>query len=133
MKQMKLASAMVLSLCLLSSGTVLADRGYGGRHGGGHGGGHIGLGFYFGAPYLPYYSPWYYPYSYPYYPYPPVVMAPPAPSVYIEQGNQQEPSQQAAPQQENYWYYCGNPEGYYPYVKECPGGWRKVSPIPQNP
>ncbi|MCK9608465.1 MAG: hypothetical protein M0R33_18655 [Methylomonas sp.] len=28
--------------------------------------------------------------------------------------NQQNPA--------NYWHYCPNPEGYYPYVKECPGG-----------
>ena len=28
----------------------------------------------------------------------------------------------------NYWYYCENPRGYYPYVSECPGGWMKVVP-----
>lgn len=25
-----------------------------------------------------------------------------------------------------YWYYCAAPEGYYPYVSECPGGWTAV-------
>lgn len=133
MKQIKFTSAMVLLLCLLSSGTVLADRGRTGHYGGR---GHIDFGLYFGLPYMPYYpslySPYpYYPYPYyPYYPYPPIVVAPQAPSVYIEQGSQQATPQQAAPQQENYWYYCDKSEGYYPYIKECPEGWRKVLPEP---
>ena len=25
-----------------------------------------------------------------------------------------------------YWYYCPNPQGYYPYIKNCPNGWMKV-------
>jgi len=28
----------------------------------------------------------------------------------------------------SYWYYCENPKGYYPYVKDCPYGWMKVVP-----
>ena len=30
------------------------------------------------------------------------------------------------------WYYCEDGKGYYPYVKECPGGWKRVpaSPAP---
>lgn len=40
------------------------------------------------------------------------------PQAYVQQ-NQQE---------SDYWYYCQNPEGYYPYVKSCPGGWMKVVP-----
>ena len=52
---------------------------------------------------------------------PPVVAAPQAPQVY---------AQQDAPQQ-NYWYYCQNPQGYYPYVQQCPGGWMMV--VPQTP
>ena len=31
-------------------------------------------------------------------------------------------------QQPSYWYYCQNPQGYYPYVKSCPGGWITVVP-----
>jgi hypothetical protein len=27
-----------------------------------------------------------------------------------------------------YWFYCKDPEGYYPYVKKCPKGWLKVIP-----
>lgn len=29
-----------------------------------------------------------------------------------------------------WWYFCKTPEGYYPYVRECPSGWEKVSPTP---
>ena len=33
------------------------------------------------------------------------------------------------PQQDDYyWYYCGNPKGYYPYISSCPSGWTKVVP-----
>lgn len=62
-------------------------------------------------------APYYYP------PAPAVVQAPPP--VYVE------PEQQ----QEYYWYFCQNPQGYYLYVKSCPGGWMKVVPDanPTNP
>ena len=67
---------------------------------------------YAGWPYA-YYSGW--PYlGWPYYPSG-VTEAPPAYS---------EPAQQ----QPYYWYYCEEPEGYYPYVKSCPGGWIEVEP-----
>jgi hypothetical protein len=74
---------------------------------------------------FPYYSPFYGPY---YYPYPPtVIVSPPQPQVYI----QQPPAQSDWAQDGNsYWYHCDKPEGYYPYVKSCPGGWQKVVPTP---
>jgi hypothetical protein len=25
-----------------------------------------------------------------------------------------------------YWYYCSNPAGYYPYVTQCNTGWQTV-------
>ncbi|MBV9992998.1 MAG: hypothetical protein JOZ72_17100 [Alphaproteobacteria bacterium] len=28
------------------------------------------------------------------------------------------------------WYHCASPEGYYPYVKECKGGWESVPAEP---
>ena len=31
-------------------------------------------------------------------------------------------------QQPYYWYYCTNPQGYYPYIRNCPGGWLTVVP-----
>ncbi len=39
-------------------------------------------------------------------------------------------AQQPPAQQPAYWYYCPNPPGYYPYVKECPPGWMTVAPSP---
>lgn len=77
------------------------------------------LGVVIGAPLLwPYYPGPYYPG--PYY-YPPVISLPSSPPVYIEQ----EPlfAQQ-------YWYFCRNPQGYYPYVKQCPSDWLQVVPQP---
>ena len=28
------------------------------------------------------------------------------------------------------WYYCNNPDGYYPYVKHCNSAWQAVPPTP---
>lgn len=132
MKKSKLLVALMLLAGMTVSGSALADRW--GHHD------HIGVGVYFGAPYHPYYPyPYYSPY--PYYPYayaPPVVVVPqqaPPPPVYVEQPQAQvapagpPPSAQAA----NSWYHCDKPDGYYPYVKECPGGWKAVTPTPPQP
>ncbi len=91
------------------------------------------FGFYFGAPFYrypyPYYRPFYRPYySYPYYYPPAVITVPVTPPVYIQQSP---PTTQSYPA--GYWYYCNNPEGYYPYIKECPGGWQQVQPNPPAP
>ena len=32
----------------------------------------------------------------------------------------------ASPAPSQYWYYCANPAGYYPYVAQCVVGWRRV-------
>jgi len=106
-------------------------RGYSGGHGGGSGyhggyyGGHYrghyhwgyhrghythwGFGFYWGFPIVgwPY---WGWPY------YPPVAIE--APALYSAPGEQPP----------YYWYYCQDPQGYYPYVKSCPSGWIRVVP-----
>ncbi|HWU36839.1 MAG TPA: hypothetical protein VN203_04270, partial [Candidatus Acidoferrum sp.] len=74
-----------------------------------------------GYPYYPYPSYPYPDYPYPYYGGPPAVVQQ-QPPVYI----QQEP--QAQTQQPTYWYYCQNPQGYYPHVQQCPGGWMTVVP-----
>jgi hypothetical protein len=120
------------------------------RHGGGYGGYGLALGMgllgyglgYYGSR-APYYPPSYgygnrygyppvgyapnYGYAQPY-GYAPAVVAPPAPSAYIQQQEvvQVQPQGQAT----NYWHYCRNPEGYYPYVKKCPDGWLQVAPQP---
>jgi hypothetical protein len=77
----------------------------------------------FGPYWRPYWGayPYAYSYAYPYaysYAYPPVVVQP-SPQVSVQ------------PSPPQYWYYCDNPQGYYPYVGQCPGGWRPVSPTPQ--
>ena len=129
MKNIKLLYGLMLFGSIVFSGSALADHGYG-EHGG-HGG-HVGIGFYFGAPYPYNYYPYpYYPYPYNY--YPPVVVTPAQPPVYVEQGVPPPPSTaQQAPSvpDNNYWYHCDKPDGYYPYVKECPSGWQKVTPTP---
>jgi hypothetical protein len=68
------------------------------------------------VPFGPYWPP---------YAYPPVVVSPPP--VYVQ------PPPVAAkplPPPPQYWYYCDQLQGYYPYVQQCPGGWRQVLPTP---
>jgi hypothetical protein len=111
--------------------------GYGWGAGYGWGGYGFGLGYGFGPGYYGgwgypgYYGGWGYPgyyggyggyggygYGAPYgYP----------PAVYIQR--QEAPRQQKPA---NYWYYCRNPEGYYPYVKQCSEGWIPVPPQPAD-
>lgn len=84
----------------------------------------VGVGFGFGYPYWgPWgpWGPWHYPPPY-YYPSPVVVRSEPV--TYIEQGSS------ASAEQGSWWYYCDTTKGYYPYVKECPAGWQRVSPTP---
>jgi hypothetical protein len=97
----------------------------GGHVGGWHGGGWHGGGWY-GGGWYGWWGPWWgYPYYYPYYPYYPYYAAPLAdvpqqPEEYVQpESQQQEPS---------YWYFCRDPQGYYPYVKKCPKGWLRVVP-----
>jgi hypothetical protein len=124
MKNINLLCGLMMLAGMFVSGIAHADH---------HG--HVGVGLYFGVPFPGYYYPPAY-YPYPYYPYPyypPAVVAPaPAqPPVYIEQGSAQPTPQQAPATPDNYyWYHCDKPEGYYPYIKECPGGWQKVVPTP---
>jgi hypothetical protein len=32
-----------------------------------------------------------------------------------------------------YWYYCDDPSGYYPYVRECAAAWEPVPTVPPPP
>src|SRR5512134_465537 len=85
---------------------------------------------YYGYPSY-YYGPYGYPaYGYPAYGYPGYGYYPPAvvqssPPTYIEKG-----TPEGAPGGSDYWYYCEQSKAYYPYVKECPGGWRRETPRP---
>lgn len=75
----------------------------------------------------PGWGPWWgpvYTYPYPYYASPPVVVQQP-PAEYVQPSTQSE--------EPSYWYYCQNPQGYYPYVKQCPNGWLKVVPSTPSP
>jgi hypothetical protein len=121
--------------------------GHSGGHGGGYGGGHrggFGHGFFGGFgygwwgypywwdyPYYPYYSYYpYYPYYYSYYDpyYYRSYGEPPAPPQGVP------PPSESAQQQPSLWRFCQDPEGYYPYVKDCRGGWlRVVPPKPDAP
>jgi hypothetical protein len=37
----------------------------------------------------------------------------------------------AGPQQQ-FWYYCDAPKGYYPYVSNCSHNWRHVPSTPPS-
>ena len=160
---MKKTIYLILTILVLLLISTLTDYAYGdgGYHGGrggyyrgGHsygGGGYYPGGHYYGGgPYYrggywgggPYYrgghwgggawigpgwgwggwGPWWSAPYYPNYVSPPVVVEQ-QPPIYVQ------PEQP----QESYWYYCQNPQGYYPYVQNCPGGWMKVVPQPAPP
>jgi len=88
-----------------------------------HGRGRVSVGVGFGPYWGPNWGPgWWYPPPYYYYP-PAAVVVPAQPTTYIEQGS-------APAEAGNWWYYCESTRGYYPYVKECPAGWQRVSPVP---
>ena len=111
---------VVMALILSASIPASADRhgGYGGR--GGHwGGGGLGLLLFpaiFATEILTL------PFRYPYYAEPPPIVVREQPPAYI-------PRQPNAPVQ-HYWYYCQNPQGYYPDVRQCTHQWMKVVPTP---
>jgi len=106
-----------------------------------HHGGHTRFGVFIGGPGY-WYPPYYYPPYYSGYAYPPMVIES-SPPVYIEQGDG---SRAAAPSQSSsqpqsatpssspsdWWYYCPEAKAYYPYVRECPAGWQRVAPQPQQ-
>jgi hypothetical protein len=90
-------------------------RGHGFRHGWRGPRVRVGIGLGLGTFWGPDWGGW------PYWPreaYPPVVAAPPPVVV------------QPAPPPPQYWYYCDAAHAYYPYVQQCPEGWRQVLPTP---
>ncbi len=123
-------SKLLISLAIGAAGVLGAGSALAWHHGGPRvsigfgfgpywgGPGYWGPGYwgpgYWGPPYYPYYAaPAYYP--------APIVVAPPAPTQYVEREQ---------PMQSGYWYYCETSRGYYPYVKDCPSGWKAVPPAP---
>ena len=113
---------IALALTLLAAGMLAAEPALAHRS-------RVTLGLHFGVP-----IGWgyYQPYPYYYYPpyYAPTVIVPAQPQTYIEQGAPQAAPAPQAPQ--GYWYYCADSRAYYPYVKDCPGGWQRVAPQPSN-
>jgi hypothetical protein len=74
--------------------------------------GHTRFGVVVGVPLAPYYYPA------PVYYYPPPVVVERAPTMYIERD--------PVPPASGYWYWCRNPQGYYPQVQNCPTPWQQV-------
>jgi len=65
---------------------------------------------------------WFY-YAQPAYPYPAYPYDPePTPQDY--------PQQAQVPQDEEFWYYCSDPKGFYPYLDECRHDWSKMPITP---
>lgn len=148
MKRNLVVAVIIFVLALLASSIAWAHQPVHGHHGGfPHHGYHHGyhghahsrgrVDIIIGAPLPP---PWpyraypyraypYYPYYYarqPVYTYPPAIVAPAGPPVYIQRGDIQGSLQQP----QSYWHYCNNPQGYYPYVSNCPSGWQQVPAQP---
>ncbi|KAI3599966.1 Proline-rich region [Cupriavidus necator H850] len=91
----------------------------------------VGVGLYFGPGVF--YGGYPYGYPAPYYYPPAVVTAPAAPPQYIEQGPNGPvpvPGPDGVAPQQGWWYHCDQPEGYYPYVQSCPGGWQRIPAQP---
>ena len=131
MSRRKIISMLAVALVAIAA-SMPAFAHHGHHHHHGHW--RVNIGFGFGGPafYYPYPRYYYPPYYYPPYPYyPPVVTVPAAP-VYIERGDSYAPSAQTPPsaQTQGYWHYCPEAKAYYPYVKQCPGGWQKHTPTP---
>jgi len=104
---------LILVILTIASGSALA-----------HGRARVAVGLNFGFPgwYAPYY---YHPAPVYYYPPAPVYVQPPAPSAYVERSD-------VAPEGPGTWYFCRESNTYYPYVKQCPGGWSRVPAQPSN-
>jgi hypothetical protein len=80
---------------------------------------------------------WYF-YNAPVYPYPTVVS-----SDYYDEDYDDEDYDNSGSDNDQYgppgseggagvWYHCSKPEGYYPYVKNCSGGWEQVPATPDD-
>ena len=110
----------LICLVLISFLVSPANASGPGRYYGGNYGNYFGGGYY-GIPYNGYYPGYGYP--------PPNIGSPPEikersgePILYIEPGD----NVRGEASDPNFRYYCQNPQGYYPDIEDCSGGWRKV-------
>ena len=116
---------LLFVICVLFLGSL--ESAWAGGRWRGSVGVYVGPGAFWGAPvYRPHYYPGPYYYPAPYYVSPPVYIAPETAPVYIERNDAVVEQTEAS----NYWHYCRESKSYYPYVKECPGGWQQVLPQP---
>lgn len=135
----------VIGLALLTCSIAIANpamadgRGHWDGHREGHGGGWgwgwgllgLSLGLALATPSYAAPAPVYY--------YPPaqpaIVQAPayvePAAPYYSEPVAPPPPAYSAPQAANNWWYFCQESGAYYPYVRDCPGGWLRVAPTPQ--
>lgn len=91
--------------------------------GGGWHGYHHGYGFYG-------FWPWYFPVGFGYAsPYYGTTFFVEAPVTYTAMA----PEESGIVQPATSWYYCHDPEGYFPYVKTCASGWQTVPIQPVEP
>ena len=102
------ATSDIFTSVTLACGAVVIGRMDGMPAGSAGGGLYPGGWYFYPAPVYPYPDPY----------VPPVIAVQPAP-----------PVAQAQPQTQS-WYYCDRPAGYYPYVTECPSGWKTVPATP---
>lgn len=138
MKRLMIVLLVTLLLLPVLTGSADAWVRSGGWHGGGraawHGGGWHGGGCCWGAGAFAFglgvgalaTAPLWYAPGYVYAAPPPVVVSPPPEPVY------QAPQTYMAPPR-SYWYYCQDPQGYYPTVPQCPGGFMTVVPPGATP
>jgi hypothetical protein len=80
-----------------------------------------------------YYPPPVYYYDYPAPGYPPLAVDRRTPPTYVERDDLEEsaPAESASTEQPTiWWYWCPSSRQYYPYVKQCPGGFHRVPSQP---
>jgi hypothetical protein len=125
---------LFLSATLVNESAMAEHRAH--KHGHGHGP-IVRVGFSYGFPvYTPRYfpAPFYafpgYAFPAPVYAYPPAVVRYSPPPVYVERTIA--PAESVPSQAQNDWYYCAGSQTYYPYARECSGGWQRVPAQPSS-
>lgn len=118
MRTLRFSVPALAAALLLAAFTPAADA---------HGRWRGGVVFHFGYPWFwwPAVPAWYYPPP----AYPPVVIER-GPITYIERADVAESDEIETREPTHWWYWCPDAKKYYPYVKDCPGGWRRVPPQP---
>lgn len=118
MKTLRMTALAVAAAAALAAVSPAAEA---------HGRWRGGVVFHFGYPWFwwPAVPVWYVPPP----AYPPVVIERGA-ITYVERGDVADTDDVEAREPAHWWYWCEDAKKYYPYVKDCPGGWRRVPPQP---